>query len=90
MSRFDDEGAPLISRSVTDRWNLPVANIQRVLRLQPAILRLRWEAGQRRRPPAPEPEPEPEEPPETYDEHGELLHAPEEKHPSVPHIDLKG
>jgi len=91
MSRFDDEGAPLITRSVTDRWRLPVANIQRILRLQPLILKSRWEEQPRRRPSKPStPEPEDTEPPETYDEHGELHNAHPEKPPPSPHLDLKG
>jgi len=91
MSRFDDEGAPLITRSVTARWNLPVSGIQRILRLQATVLKLQWEERRRRRDnPPPDPEPDAVEAPETYDEHGERHHVPPEERPAVPHIDLRG
>ncbi len=86
MSRFDDEGAPLITRTVTDRWNLPVPNIQSVLRMQSTALRLRWEALRKSAADGPpEAEPEDAEAPEAYGEHGERLHG-----APTPHIRLEG
>jgi|GEM_PF-6712653 len=95
MSRFDDEGAPLITRTVTDRWNLPIALVQRILQLQPTLRRAKWEAIQKRRAAGQhaQPESEPQDlsvPPEAYGEHGERLHVHEEEVPPAAHIDLEG
>lgn len=95
MSRFDDEGAPLIGRVLRDRWNLPVAGVARVV---PTVLELvrRRLRGIPVPPEEPEEEagdtPSDEEEPETYGEHGELLHAhhPSPESASHPHLNLKG
>lgn len=94
MSRFDDEGAPLIGPVLRERWNLPVAGVARVV---PAVLELVRRRLRAISVPPEEPEEEAggtlpdEEEPETYGEHGELLHAhhptPEGPHP---HLNLKG
>lgn len=89
MSRFDDEGAPLVTRTVTARWNLPVDRVQRILRPLAATLGLQWESHQERKRHR-EPPPEDLEPPETYDEHGKRLHPHEEERVQAPHIDLEG
>lgn len=88
MSRFDDEGAPLVTRTVTARWNLPVDRVQRILRPLGAALGLHWESHQQRKR-HPEPPPEPVEPPETYDEHGVRVHPHEETQQGGPHFDLE-